>query len=321
MTLLWDIVLLLAGLALLIKGADFFVEGASMIATKFGIPQIVIGLTIVAFGTSAPEAAVSISASLQGTGGIAIGNILGSNILNVLLILGITSCIRSLNVQKETLYYEIPFTFFITMLLVLMGLWWQELNKVVGLILWALFLVFLVYLIKQSKKGMQESAAQDEMSAVQANIGYKKSMPILILVTAIGLAAIVWGSDLTVDGATGLAKLLGMSDRLIGLTIVAFGTSLPELITSATAAKKGNSDIAIGNIIGSNIFNILFVLGTTALIVDIPYGPEYLIDGIIAGVSVLLLYLAVWKNKKLTAKGGVAMLGVFAFYFVYLLLK
>lgn len=315
MSLIWDLCILIIGFVVLIKGADIFVEGASAIAAKFHIPQIVIGLTIVAFGTSAPEAAVSISAGIRGTGGIAIGNIVGSNILNILLILGLTACIRSLKVQMSTFKIEIPFMLLVSVVLVVMGHMMGSLNKISGLILWALFILFFVYLIREAKNG------NDEADEAQSNIGYKNNIWVLILVTAIGLAAIVWGSDLTVDGATGVAQMLGLSDRIIGLTIVAFGTSLPELITSVTAARKGNSDIAIGNIVGSNIFNILFVLGTTALIVDIPYGSEYLIDGIICIAAVLILMACIWKEKKLTRKGGIVMLVSFAAYFTYLLMK
>ncbi|MEE1197115.1 MAG: calcium/sodium antiporter [Lachnospiraceae bacterium] len=315
MTLLWNIFLLVLGFVVLIKGADVFVEGASGIAKKFNIPQIIIGLTIVAFGTSAPEAAVSISAGIRGNGGIAVGNILGSNILNILLILGISSCIVALKVQVSTMKYEIPFMFIITVVLLALGMLQGELNKISGLILWALFILFFVYLIRQAKNG----TAEEDPAA--ANIGHKKSLGTLILVTVIGLVAIVWGSDLTVDGASYIAKTLGMSDRIIGLTIVAFGTSLPELLTSITAARKGNCDIAIGNIVGSNIFNILFVLGTTSLIVDIPFGKEYLIDNVIAIGAVVLLLLGVIRKKALTRTGGVAMLISFVVYYAYVLMK
>lgn len=289
-----------------------------MIAAKFHIPQIVIGLTIVAFGTSAPEAAVSISAALRGSGGIAVGNIIGSNILNILLILGIMACIRSIPVQKSTYKVEIPLVLVSTILMTVMGHTMGMLNKFSGMVFWTLMIVFFVHLIREAKKGMSEPT--EEEIAIQ-NIGYNKNMFVLILVTLVGLAAIVWGSDLTVDGATGVAKMLGMSDRLIGLTIVAFGTSLPELMTSVTAARKGNCDIAVGNIVGSNLFNLLFVLGTTALITDIPYGMEYLVDGLICIAAVVLLMVSVWKEKKLTRKGGIAMLISFAAYFTYLMIK
>lgn len=307
--------LLILGLIILIKGADIFVEGASGIAKKFHIPQIIIGLTIVAFGTSAPEAAVSISAGIKGTSGIAVGNILGSNIMNILLILGIASCITALQVQESTRKLEIPFMLLVTVALLGMGVFQKELNKISGLILWGLFILFFVYLIRQAKKGNTEE------DAAAANIGYKKGAGVLALMTLAGLAAIVLGSNFTVDGASYIAKTLGMSDRIIGLTIVAFGTSLPELLTSVMAAKKGKCDIAIGNIVGSNLFNILFVLGTTSLIVDIPFGSEYLIDNIIAIGAVLLLMVGIQRKKALTRTGGIAMLVSFVVYYAYVIMK
>lgn len=310
-----NLFLLIVGFVILIKGADVFVEGASSIAKKFYIPQIVIGLTIVAFGTSAPEAAVSISAALKGNAGIAIGNILGSNILNILLILGITACICSLNVQESTYRFEIPLLLFSSIVLAVMGLMTGELNKIIGVVLWIIFIVFFLHLIKESKKGIQEETTPENQ------IGYKNNMLVLILVTVAGLIAIVWGSNLAIDGATGVAKMIGMSDRLIGLTIVALGTSLPELMTSAMAAKKGNSDIAVGNIVGSNIFNILFVLGTTSLITDVPYGMEYLLDSIMCVAAVIILMLSIFRYRKIVRREGIIMLVVFAAYYGYLIMK
>lgn len=315
MTLLWNCGLLILGFIILIKGADVFVEGASGIAKKLNIPQIIIGLTIVAFGTSAPEAAVSISAGMKGTSGIAVGNILGSNIMNILLILGITSCITALKVQKSTMQFEIPFMLVITVVLLVMGMLQKQLNKLSGLILWALFLLFFVYLIRQAKNGSEE---EDDPAS---HIGHKHSIGVLILTTLAGLIAIVWGSDMTVDGASYIARTLGMSDRIIGLTIVAFGTSLPELMTSTMAARKGKCDIAVGNIVGSNIFNILFVLGTTSLIVDIPFGSEYLIDNVIAIAAAVLLIAGIWRKKALTRTGGIVMLLSFVAYYAYVLIK
>lgn len=277
MNFLINLVLLVVGFVLLIKGADYFVEGASKIADKLGIPQLVIGLTIVAFGTSAPEAAISISSAIKGNTGIAIGNIIGSNIMNILLILGITSCITVLKVAKSTVYYEIPFVIFITTVLVVIGGTQGKLGFISGIILWALFILFFVYLIKMAKSGKSDGIVEEG----EAYDGKKDSMIKLIFITLAGMAAIVIGSDLTVDGATEIAKILGISDRIIGLTIVAFGTSLPELITSVTAGIKGKADIAIGNIVGSNIFNILFVLGTTSLIKSVPYSTNFVIDGIV----------------------------------------
>ncbi len=314
MELFLNILLLIAGFALLIKGADFFVDGASGIADKFGIPQIIIGLTIVALGTSAPEAAVSITAAFNQNTGVAIGNVIGSNILNIFIILGVTSCIIPLAVQKNTLKYEIPFVIFITVLLVVMGGLLGELGLIAGIILLAVFAVFFVYLIRTSKNGGGEEESEEPKK--------KKPVWLLILMTLLGLVGIVLGSDFTVDGATVIAKTFGMSDRLIGLTIVALGTSLPELVTSIVAGKKGNSDIAVGNVVGSNIFNILFVLGLTAVICPIPYEPKFIIDGIIAIAAAILLLLCIIfdKKKKIRRWGGITMLVCYAGYFVYLIM-
>lgn len=315
MNFLINLVLLVVGFVLLIKGADYFVEGASKIADKLGIPQLVIGLTIVAFGTSAPEAAISISSAIKGNTGIAIGNIIGSNIMNILLILGITSCITVLKVAKSTVYYEIPFVIFITTVLVVIGGTQGKLGFVSGIILWALFILFFVYLIKMAKSGKSEGIVEEG----EAYDGKKDSMIKLIFITLAGMAAIVIGSDLTVDGATEIAKILGISDRIIGLTIVAFGTSLPELITSVTAGIKGKADIAIGNIVGSNIFNILFVLGTTSLIKSVPYSMNFVIDGIVAIAAAVLLFLGVVRKKQLGRMAGIIMLIAYAGYFAYLI--
>lgn len=315
MNFLINLVLLVVGFVLLIKGADYFVEGASKIADKLGIPQLVIGLTIVAFGTSAPEAAISISSAIKGNTGIAIGNIIGSNIMNILLILGITSCITVLKVAKSTVYYEIPFVIFITTVLVVIGGTQGKLGFISGIILWALFILFFVYLIKMAKSGKSDGIVEEG----EAYDGKKDSMIKLIFITLAGMAAIVIGSDLTVDGATEIAKILGISDRIIGLTIVAFGTSLPELITSVTAGIKGKADIAIGNIVGSNIFNILFVLGTTSLIKSVPYSTNFVIDGIVAIAAAVLLFLGVVRKKQLGRMAGIIMIIAYAGYFAYLI--
>lgn len=314
MNILINVVLMVLGFVLLIKGADFFVDGASKIADKFGIPQIVIGLTIVAFGTSAPEAAISISSAVKGSTGIAIGNIIGSNIMNILLILGVTSCITVLHVKKNTVNLEIPFIIIITGILVAIGGTQGELGILSGIVLWILFIVFFVYLIIISKK--EKNVVSDESEVID---GKKDSIIKLIIITLIGMGGIVWGSDITVDSATKLAEIFGMSERLIGLTIVAFGTSLPELITSVTAGIKGNADIAIGNIVGSNIFNILFVLGTTSLIKTVPYSSNFIIDGIFAIGAAVLLFLGVVRKKQLNRTVGIIMLICYAGYFAYLI--
>ncbi len=314
-----NILLLIVGFALLIKGADFFVDGASGIADRFGIPQIVIGLTIVAFGTSLPECAVSLTAAFDGNTGVAIGNVLGSNILNILIILGVCACILPLSVQKNTLRFEIPFVILITVVLVLFGYFSGWLAITAGLVLLGLFILFFVYLIFISKQEAKERAAAEKDAPTESKP--KKPIWKLIIMTVIGLVAIVLGSNFAVDGATYLAQRIGISERFIGLTVVSLGTSLPELVTSAVAGKKGNSDIAIGNIVGSNIFNILFVLGTTALICPIPYEPRFVIDGLIAiAAAVMLLFcILIDPKKKLGRVAGALMLVSYAGYFAYLL--
>lgn len=300
--------LLILGFMMLVKGADWFVEGTSKFARKLGIPQLVVGLTIVAMGTSAPEAAVSITAALKGTGDIAIGNVVGSNILNILIILGITAVITSVAIQKSTLKIEIPYMLVVTVMLILMGLTGECVSKMEGVLLWVMFVAYLVYLFLLAKKGTQE----DEPVATKTQR--------LLASAVIGGVIVVWGSNITVDAATKIASVMGMSERFIGLTIVALGTSLPELVTSVTAARKGNADIAIGNIVGSNIFNILFVLGTSALITPVPYEHRFLADGFVAVGAGVLLWISVFKTMELKRKWGIIMLLCYLAYFVYLLL-
>lgn len=309
MKLFVAIILLVVGFVMLIKGADWFVDGAAGIAARFGIPQLVIGLTIVAMGTSAPEAAVSITAATAGNAGITIGNIIGSNILNVLLILGLTAVITTIAVQRSTVKWEMPFMHVITIVLAVLGFTGGEIVLWEGIVLWALFLVYLGYLFRMAKNGADEEE-EGEMLPLWKQL----------LMLVVGIAAIVLGSDVTVDNATIIAEMLGMDDRLIGLTIVAFGTSLPELVTSVTAARKGKADIAIGNIVGSNVFNILFVVGTTALITPVTFKTGFLIDSAVALAAGLILWFGVMKEQKLKRPVGIVMLAVYATYFVYLLL-
>ena len=310
MQTLLQIALLVLGFVMLMKGADWFVEGASKVAEKFGIPQIVIGLTIVAMGTSLPEAAVSIASATKGSADITIGNVLGSNIMNVLLILGLTAVICSIPVAKTTLKYEIPFVIVVTCALVCLGIFDHVVGRVDGVILWGLMLVYLGYLLWRTKQGeeMEEAPGADK----------KRPMWLVVVMIIGGAALIVLGSDVAVDAATALAKLAGLSERLIGLTIIALGTSLPELVTSVTAARKGKTDIAIGNIVGSNIFNVLFVAGTTALITPVAYVSGFTVDSIVAILAVVLLFVLLLIQKKLSRVGGIIMLASYAGYFVYL---
>lgn len=309
MDLIIQIGLLALGFFMLVKGADYFVDGAAGIATKFGIPQLVVGLTIVAMGTSAPEAAVSITGAMNGAADISVGNVVGSNILNIFIILGITGFITSVAVQKSTLMIEMPFMMAITVVLIVLGMTGNELTFFEGIIFWVLFLVYLGYLYVLAKKGTEEEATEDR--------------PVwkLIRFVLVGGAVVVFGANVSVNAATALAQAIGISEKFIGLTIVALGTSLPELVASVTAAKKGNADIAIGNIVGSNIFNILFVLGTSALITPIPYKASFLVDGIIAVAAGVLLWVATIRKKELTRPWGIVMLLGYAAYFVYLLIQ
>lgn len=302
-----QILLLALGFTMLVKGADWFVDGTAGIAEKFGIPQLVVGLTIVAMGTSAPEAAVSITAALKKNADIAIGNVVGSNILNILIILGITAVITTVSVQKSTLRAEIPYMILITVILIVMGITGETVSRPEGVILWILFLAYLFYLFRMAKNGKQENTTET------------RSLPKLLLLAGIGGAVVVLGSNITVDSATAIATALGLSERFIGLTIVALGTSLPELVTSVTAARKGNADIAIGNIVGSNVFNILFILGTTALITPVPFQPDFFADAAIAVFSGVLLWISVIRTKQLRRPWGIVMLLAYAGYFTYLI--
>ncbi len=332
--------LLVVGFVFLSKGADWFVDGASWIARKFGIPQIVIGLTIVAFGTSLPEAAVSITSAVQESAELAIGNIIGSNILNIFLILGISALFASLTVQKTTLYIEIPYVVIISIVLMIMGFIGGQLGWIDGLILWVLFILFFVYLIVLSKKGKDKNpelmdpaqGAQQSEVVVEtdgtAKVEKKGVEAVKMLAKLIvGISIVVLGSQMAVNGARTIAREVGMSESLIGLTIVAFGTSLPELVTSVAAARKGECDIAIGNIVGSNIFNILFILGTSALITPIAYNTDFLtgftFDNIMAIIAAVVLFMCIilTKDKKLKKAGGIVMLVIYAAYFAWLVAK
>ena len=301
--------LLVVGFFMLGKGADWFVEGAASIATRFGIPQLVIGLTIVAMGTSAPEAAVSLAAALKGSADITIGNVVGSNIMNVLIILGISAVITRLKVAKSTIKIEIPFMIAITAMLYLQGLD-GVITLMDGALLAAVFIAYLLYLYIVTRQA-------DPIEETEDIAGYPLGQALLW--SAAGMALIMVGSNVTVGAATQLAQFAGLSERFIGLTIVALGTSLPELFTSVTAARKGNADIAIGNIVGSNIFNILFVVGFSALITPVAFAKAFEFDMWIALASSFMLLIFVLPTKALERWGGLAMLVSYAAYLWYIL--
>lgn len=305
--MLLNLLLLIIGFVLLIRGAGAFVDGASALAHRFGIPEIIIGLTVVAMGTSAPELAVSVSSVLHGAGGMAIGNALGSNIVNILLVLGMAALITPLNVQQKTIRYEIPFLIFVTIVLMWCGVEYGAINKFVSAILLSLFAVFLCYLYFDAKQGKVDTEKTPEFSFVK-----------ILIFLVLGLAALVFGSDLTVKSATNLANIFNVPNRIIGLTLVAFGTSLPELVTCIVAARKKHTDLIIGNIIGSNIFNLLFVLGITGLVAPMSFGYSFVIDAAISVMITIVLWLFAIYRQQLARSAGILFLICYIGYLAYL---
>ena len=323
------LIFLVVGLALLVKGADWLVDGASSLAKRVGISDLSIGLTVVAFGTSMPELVVNVTSSLSGASDIAIGNVVGSNIANILLILGISAIITNISVQTSTVWKEIPFALLAATVLFFMandmlfdGYPVGELGRSDGLILLSFFGIFLWYI-----SGMRRSDAASEDEGIRMR-GFWASCGFVLA----GLAFLVGGGKLTVDGAVTIAEALGVSQALIGFTIVAIGTSLPELATSVVAARKGRADIAVGNIVGSNIFNIFWILGVSAVIAPLPFQPAMNVDLLVTVGATVLLFFAVhtgfihkrlffWKQKEnhvIERIDGVLMLLAYAAYIAFL---
>ena len=311
MEMLIQLALLALGFVLLVKGADWFVDGAASIAAKLGIPQLVIGLTIVAMGTSAPEAAVSLTAAFHGNADITIGNVVGSNIMNVLVILGLAALICPMKVAKLTAFVDIPVT--LVMSLVLFGLGVDgSISRLDAAILLVVFIGYLSYLFLMTKKGLISGESEEEVAKIQ-------SVPKALLFTALGLALIIVGSSFAVDAASAIAKMLGLSERFIGLTIVALGTSLPELFTSVAAAIKKNPDMAIGNIVGSNIFNILFIVGLSGMVIPVPFASAFRFDTLVATATMLLLFLLSLPKRRLGRVAGFILLAGYIAYFLQIL--
>ncbi|MEG0843417.1 MAG: calcium/sodium antiporter [Romboutsia sp.] len=315
-------VILIIGFALLIKGADIFVDGAASIAKYFNVPAMIIGLTIVAMGTSAPEAAVSITSSLAGQNDMSVANVVGSNFFNVLIVLGISAVMCHLPVEKNTIKKDAPFLILVSALLLLFG-FNLNISRIEGLILLAVFVYFLVDTVKTGKKSVEESSASYDEAAIAINNESvdEISIPKTILVSIVGIVGIVIGGDLVVNSATKIALTLGMSDNLVGLTIVAIGTSLPELVTSIVAIKKGENDIAIGNVIGSNLFNILLVLGLATTINPITISGLAFTDLIFMNVITIMLYLFMKKDYSLVKKHGYILMSSYVLYMAYTIVR
>lgn len=315
-------ILLIVGFVLLVKGADFFVDGSSSIAKFLKIPSIVIGLTIVAFGTSAPEAAVSIIAGINGSNDIAVGNVIGSNVFNILVVLGVSAAIKSVSIDSQIIKKDYPFMILATLALALFSFFSffgngtvHSISRIEAFILLALMAVFLYSVISSALRTRKENASALEDDKPKYGIG--KS----ILFTLGGLAGIIIGGQLVVDSASDIARDFGMSENLVGLTIVAVGTSLPELVTSIVAARKGESDIAIGNVVGSNVFNILFVLAASAAITPMNIGAQSLVDLIVLIAITLLTYVFCVTQKKVTRPEGVTLVFMYIGYMTYAIVR
>lgn len=323
MLYLW-IFLIVVGLVLLVKGADFFVDGAAGIAGKCRISPLVIGLTVVAFGTSMPELAVSVTSAATGSTDLSIGNVVGSNIANILLILGVSALVCKLPVRRASLVLDIPVLLIASVLLIGLGIWGGALEWWDGLIFLAVFAVYMVILMRGVRK---DPPIPEEEKIPKSRLGiwyaHKKERTwFLVVLTVLGLGMVVGGGTLLVEGAKYVARAAGMSERVIGLTVVAVGTSLPELVTSVVAASKKQTDIAVGNIIGSNIFNILLIAGVSSLVAPLEFRmTDNLIDALVALTAAVLLYwLAMFDKHRLGKTAGIVFLLGYAAYYVYLFL-
>ncbi|WP_296648806.1 calcium/sodium antiporter [Romboutsia sp. 13368] len=312
--------ILIIGFVLLIKGADVFVEGASSIAKKFNVPSMIIGLTIVAMGTSAPEAAVSITSSLAGQNDMSVANVVGSNFFNILVVLGVSSIIAKLPVQKDTIKKDTPFLILVSALLLIFGIN-LNIGRVEGLALLALFTYFLVNTIKSAKNASESDSSETGETAIAIETTSEISLPKTILVSLVGIVGIVVGGDMVVDAATSIATSFGMSANLVGLTIVAVGTSLPEFVTSIVAIKKGETEIAIGNVIGSNLFNILLVLGLAAVINPISMSMLAFIDIIFMVLITILLYVFMKNKSSLVKSQGIILVVLYIAYMAYTIMR
>lgn len=315
-----NILLIALGFALLVKGADFLVDGASGVAKRFHIPEIIIGLTIVSIGTSMPELFVSITSAIDGYSDMAIGNVIGSNLCNLLLILGISATINPIIFKKETKLIEIPICLGTSIVFLILANIGNSISRIDAIILIALFIAFICYTIMMAKKGEDFDEISEEEKQRSAEEGKKRKIIVNIIYIIIGIIALKIGGDLVVEHSEKIAKMFNVSDKIIGLTIVAIGTSLPELVTSVTAALKKNSDIAIGNIIGSNIFNMLLIIGAAAAISPMNYNTSYNLQMGILIVATIVLGIFPYTDRKdeMTISNGITYLMLYALYMVML---
>ena len=314
MEMLKAIGILLVGFVLLIKGADFFVEGSSTVAKKLHIPSIIVGLTIVAMGTSLPELAVSATASLDGNNAIAISNVVGSNMFNLIVVCGACALFAPLAISKDILKKDFPIAIGCGVLLLVMGIIGMEVCRIDGVILCVLFITYITILVRAALKA--RAATKDEEVV-------EKTIPVWLCIIYIvgGIAAIKFGGDFVVDGAVTIAGKLGLSENLIGLTIVAVGTSLPELVTSIVASRKNEVERAVGNVLGSNIFNILLILGVAGTISPMTFIMENIIDIVLLTAASLLIYVFSWTKERIDRKEGIVMLAMYASYLVYICIR
>ena len=313
------LLLLVVGFLFLIKGADFFVEGASAVAKKLHVPALVIGMTIVAMGTSLPELSVSVTASLAGSNQLAIGNVIGSNIFNLMVVLGSCALFSALEVSDDTIKKDFPFSVACAIALMIMGLIGNSVGHIDGAILLVVFIIFLASMLKAAKKSRKDAASLAEEDVEKEIVDIPTWLCIIYIVG--GAVAIKFGGDWVVDSCTTLAFKFGMSETLVGLTIVALGTSLPELVTSIVAAKKNELDMAIGNVVGSNVFNILLILGTAGAISPMTYLTVNAIDTLILVGFSAIVWAMCLKKKNLNRANGIIMLLLYAVYLGYIILR
>lgn len=327
MELLKAILILVIGFVLLIKGADFFVEGSSSVAKKFHVPAMLIGMTIVAMGTSLPECAVSVTASLANNNSLAVSNVIGSNIFNLMVVCGACALFSPLTIRQDTLKKEFPLSIICAALMLVLGYIGMTLGHIDGIIFLVLFVGYLLWMIQSAKKARAavlsdpaQSVQVEQAEFVEENIAILPTWKSLIFIIG-GMIAIKFGGDFVVDGASSIASSMGLSQTLIGLTIVAMGTSLPELVTSLVAAKKGEVDMALGNVIGSDIFNILFVLGIATVISPISFLMENVIDIILLIIMSVIVLAFAWTRQQINRKEGILMLLMYAAYMVYICMR